>query len=201
MDVLGSDESVLEEVTTTRQVETVTFIKGHSEGEHLDGVLVEITDADGRIAEIALFSAPWRLSKWRSDGWPARWPRAHSRTHRLAQARVGRPHGPFGASAHGCPDRDRPVRPTDGSCAGAKQPTATGSGGAAATVDVARDAGRDRHAAPRRQRGRRGGRGGRRARRDRAVLVRHRRRRLHGHPHARTGRSPRSTSARRRRPR
>ena len=43
----------------------------------------------------------------------------------------------------------------------------------------ARDAGRHRHAPPRRQRDRRRGRGGRRPRRRRAVLVRHRRRRLH----------------------
>ena len=47
-----------------------------------------------------------------------------------------------------------------------------------------RHAGRHRHAAPGRQRRRRGGRGRRRARRDRAVLGRHRRRWLHGHPHA-----------------
>ena len=46
-----------------------------------------------------------------------------------------------------------------------------------------RDAGRHPDAAQRRQRGRRRGGGGRRARRDRAVLVRHRRRRVHGHPH------------------
>ena len=48
----------------------------------------------------------------------------------------------------------------------------------------ARHPGGDRHAAARRQRRRRRGRRGRRARRHRAVLVRHRRRRLHGHPHA-----------------
>ena len=40
-----------------------------------------------------------------------------------------------------------------------------------------------------RQCGRRGRRRRRRARRDRAVLVRHRRRRVHGHSHRRTGRS------------
>ena len=58
VDVLALIGSVLLEVTATRQVETVTFIKGHSEGEHLDGVLVEITDADGRIAEITLLLRP-----------------------------------------------------------------------------------------------------------------------------------------------
>jgi ketosteroid isomerase-like protein len=58
VDVLALIGTVLEEVTATRQVETVTFIKGHSEGEHLDGVLVEVTDADGRIAEITLLLRP-----------------------------------------------------------------------------------------------------------------------------------------------
>ena len=57
----------------------------------------------------------------------------------------------------------------------------------------------DGRAASRRQRRRRRGRRGRRARRHRAVLVRHRRRRLHGHPHADAARSRRSTAARRRR--
>ena len=61
-------------------------------------------------------------------------------------------------------------------------PTAIGSGGAVATVDTLASAGRRRGAARRRQRGRRRGRGGGRPRRHRAVLVRHRRRRLHGHP-------------------
>ena len=65
-----------------------------------------------------------------------------------------------------------------------KEPTAVGSGGAAGTVDaLATKAAIDTLQA-RRQRGRRDGGGGRRARRDRAVLGRHRRRRLHGHPHA-----------------
>jgi ketosteroid isomerase-like protein len=58
VDVLALIGSVLEEVTATRQVETVTFIKGHSQDEELDGVLVEITDADGRIAEITLLLRP-----------------------------------------------------------------------------------------------------------------------------------------------
>ena len=66
----------------------------------------------------------------------------------------------------------------------AKVPTAVGSRRRGGDRRPARHAGRDRHAAPRRQRRRRRGRGRRRARRDRAVLGRHRRRRLHGHPHA-----------------
>jgi SnoaL-like domain len=58
VDMLAFIGTVLEEVTATRQVETVTFIKGNSEGEHLDGVLVEVIDADGRIAEITLLLRP-----------------------------------------------------------------------------------------------------------------------------------------------
>ena len=58
VDVLALIGSVLEDVTATREVETVTFVKGHMEGEELDGVLVEIRDADGRIAEITLLLRP-----------------------------------------------------------------------------------------------------------------------------------------------
>ena len=58
VDLLALIGTVLEDVTATREVETVTFIKGHSEGEELDGVLVEITDDDGRIAEITLLLRP-----------------------------------------------------------------------------------------------------------------------------------------------
>ena len=65
-----------------------------------------------------------------------------------------------------------------------KEPTAVGSGGAAGTVDaLATKAAIDTLRA-RRQRRRRDRGGRRRARRHRAVLGRHRRRRLHGHPHA-----------------
>ncbi len=64
--------------------------------------------------------------------------------------------------------------------AAAGPPTAIGTGGAAATVDTLATQAADRHAAPRRQRRRRGGRRGRRARGHRAVLLRSRRRRLHG---------------------
>ena len=63
-----------------------------------------------------------------------------------------------------------------------KQPTATGRGGAAATVDLLGTQAAIDTLRRRRQRGRRGGRGGGRARRDRALFVRHRRRRLHDDP-------------------
>jgi hypothetical protein len=49
---------VLDDVTATRKVETVTFVEGHMDGEELDGVLVEIRDGDGRIAEITLLLRP-----------------------------------------------------------------------------------------------------------------------------------------------
>jgi hypothetical protein len=45
-------------VTATRQVETVTFVKGHLDDEEMDGVLVEIRDGEGRIAEITLLLRP-----------------------------------------------------------------------------------------------------------------------------------------------
>ena len=67
----------------------------------------------------------------------------------------------------------------------AKQPTAVGRGGAAATVDALGTRAAIADPAPRRQRGRRRRGRGRGARRGRALLLRHRRRRLHGHPHAR----------------
>ena len=49
---------VLEDVTATREVETVTFIKGRSEGDDLNGVLVEVRDDDGRIVEVMLLLRP-----------------------------------------------------------------------------------------------------------------------------------------------
>ena len=58
VDLLALIGGVLEDVTSTRQVETVTFVKGYSDGEELNGVLVEITDSDGRIAEITLLLRP-----------------------------------------------------------------------------------------------------------------------------------------------
>jgi ketosteroid isomerase-like protein len=58
VDLLALIGTVLEDVTTTREVETVTFIKGRSEGDELDGVLVEVKGDDGRIAEITLLLRP-----------------------------------------------------------------------------------------------------------------------------------------------
>jgi hypothetical protein len=58
VDLLALIGSVLDDVTATREVETVTFVKGHMEGEELDGVLVESRDSDGRIAEITLLLRP-----------------------------------------------------------------------------------------------------------------------------------------------
>lgn len=58
VDLLALIGAVLEDVTVTREVETVTFVKGHSDGEELDGALVEIRDDDGRIAEITLLLRP-----------------------------------------------------------------------------------------------------------------------------------------------
>ena len=49
---------VLEDVTATRELETVKFIKGRSEDDELDGVLVEVKGDDGRIAEITLLLRP-----------------------------------------------------------------------------------------------------------------------------------------------
>ena len=65
-----------------------------------------------------------------------------------------------------------------------KQATAVGAG-RRGDRGPRRHRGRDRDAAAGRQRRRRRGRGRRRARRDGAVLVRHRRRRVHGDPHGR----------------
>jgi hypothetical protein len=58
VDLLALIGTVLEDVTATREVETVTFIKGRSEGDELDGVLVEVKGDDGRIAEITLLLRP-----------------------------------------------------------------------------------------------------------------------------------------------
>ena len=58
VDLLVVIGKVLEDVTTTREVETVTFIKGRSERDELDGVLVEVKGDDGRIAEITLLLRP-----------------------------------------------------------------------------------------------------------------------------------------------
>jgi SnoaL-like domain len=58
VELLALIGAVLEDVTTTREVETVKFIRGRSEGDELDGVLVEIKDDDGRITEITLLLRP-----------------------------------------------------------------------------------------------------------------------------------------------
>jgi SnoaL-like protein len=58
VDLLALIGAVLEDVTVTREVETVTFIKGRSESDELDGVLVEVKGEDGRIAEITLLLRP-----------------------------------------------------------------------------------------------------------------------------------------------
>ena len=58
VDLLAVIGKVLEDVTTTREVETVTFIKGRSERDELDGVLVEVKGDDGRIAEITILLRP-----------------------------------------------------------------------------------------------------------------------------------------------
>ncbi len=58
VDLLVLIGGVLEDVTATREVDTVTFITGQSEGDVLNGVLVEVRDDDGRIAEITLLLRP-----------------------------------------------------------------------------------------------------------------------------------------------
>ena len=50
--------TVYEGMTSTREVETVTFVKGHVGDEDLNGVLVEIKDDEGRITEITLLLRP-----------------------------------------------------------------------------------------------------------------------------------------------
>ena len=57
-DVLAVIGGVFVDITKTREVETVTFVKGRAGGEELDGALVEIKDDDGRIAEITLLLRP-----------------------------------------------------------------------------------------------------------------------------------------------
>jgi hypothetical protein len=50
--------TVLEDVTVTREVETVTFITGRSEGDELNGVLVAVEDDEGRIVEVMVLLRP-----------------------------------------------------------------------------------------------------------------------------------------------
>ena len=58
VDLLALIGGVLDDLTATREVETVTFVKGHVDGEELDGVLVAIRGADDRISEITLLLRP-----------------------------------------------------------------------------------------------------------------------------------------------
>ena len=58
VDLLVVIGGVFEGITRTREVETVTFVKGRAGGEELDGAFVEIKDDDGRIAEITLLLRP-----------------------------------------------------------------------------------------------------------------------------------------------
>jgi hypothetical protein len=53
--------SVLDDFTATGEVETVTFVKGHMDGEELDGVIIEIRDEEDRIGEITLLLRPLTL--------------------------------------------------------------------------------------------------------------------------------------------
>jgi ketosteroid isomerase-like protein len=55
LDILGS---VFQDITRTREVETVTFVTGRAGDEELDGALVEIQDSDGRVAKITLLLRP-----------------------------------------------------------------------------------------------------------------------------------------------
>ena len=50
--------TVLDDITPTGEVETVTFVKAQLDGEDIDGVLVEIRDDNDRIAEITLLMRP-----------------------------------------------------------------------------------------------------------------------------------------------
>jgi hypothetical protein len=58
VDMLVLIGGVLTDLTATREVETVTFVKGYLDDDELNGVLVEIRDGDGRIAEITLLMRP-----------------------------------------------------------------------------------------------------------------------------------------------
>jgi len=59
--VLALVGSVLDDLAATGEVETVKFVKGHMDGEQLDGVLIEIRDDDDRITEITLLLRPLTL--------------------------------------------------------------------------------------------------------------------------------------------
>ena len=53
--VLGG---VFQDITRTREIETVTFVRGRAGDEELDGAFVEIKDGEGLIAEITLLLRP-----------------------------------------------------------------------------------------------------------------------------------------------
>ena len=50
--------TVIDAADVTREVDGVTFFAAHVEEHPVDGVLVERTDGDGRIAEITLMLRP-----------------------------------------------------------------------------------------------------------------------------------------------
>jgi hypothetical protein len=64
VDVLAVGGQVMEGPTPTREAqaldkgETLTFLKGSIEGEQLDGVMIEVADEEGRIAELTMFLRP-----------------------------------------------------------------------------------------------------------------------------------------------
>jgi hypothetical protein len=58
VDLLVLIGAVLEDVTATREVDGITFITGRSEGDELNGVLVEVREDDDRIAEITILLRP-----------------------------------------------------------------------------------------------------------------------------------------------
>ena len=77
--------SVLDDITATGEVETVTFVKGHMDGEELDGVLIEIRDdrgPDRRDHAADCGRSP--CSRRPPGGWPALSPRADSLTGKFA---------------------------------------------------------------------------------------------------------------------
>jgi SnoaL-like protein len=64
VDLLAVGGRVIEGPTPTREPqtldegETLTFLRGSIDGEQLDGVLIEIADEEGRIAELTIFLRP-----------------------------------------------------------------------------------------------------------------------------------------------
>jgi SnoaL-like domain len=59
--LLALTGSVLDDLTATGEVQTVTFVKGHLDGEELDGVVIEIRDDEDLISEITLLLRPLTL--------------------------------------------------------------------------------------------------------------------------------------------